>query len=117
MTVEELAILEPTLRRHGWCALNPKTTRALCMFDRDMARLAGFSVIQMMPYIGPEFVFPEYRGKGLSEEMHAEMKRFGEEVGIRGFMVVADSAFTQQMCEAEGLKKLEVPVYVAQVSE
>jgi hypothetical protein len=113
---KDLDLLEPTMAERGWTALNPNTARAIAAFDKSNGdRLVGFLVLQLFPHLEPMFVEKELRGHQGGEialSLLAHMREFLDEIKIRGFMCVADSAVIEGLCKERGMRKVDSPVYV-----
>lgn len=106
---DALQIIEPILESRGWASMNDKTCRALCAFDGT--KLVGFHVFQLYPHAEPMWLDRAYRGTGIAEDMADKMMEFLSQVGVRGFMVIADNPAVQRLCESHGMKKVNAPVY------
>ena len=104
--------IEAILAARGWMSLNRPTTRILLAEDAE-GKLAGFSILQMVPHLEPLWVAPSQRASGLAESLADQMVDFMVSIQARGWMVVAESPFAARLCEREGMVKVEVPVYVA----
>ena len=110
-TDDEWAKVEAILATRGWMSLNRPTSTVLLAYGPS-GELLGFNVVQMMPYAGPLFVIPSARGSGLAEELVDEMMIFLAKIKARGFMAIAQSPHTEQLCVKLGLKKVEAPIYM-----
>lgn len=108
---EAVEWLNPVLEHRGWVLLNESTARAMCAFKDG--RIIGFVVLQMFPHAEPLYVDPQFRGQGIAEELSERICSFMREVRARGWMVIADSPFAEKLCEAQGMKRVEKPVYLA----
>ncbi len=108
---DELEVLEPVLDANGWASLNKPTSCAIAAFDGD--NLVGFFVLQPFPMAGPMWTRQTHRGTGIAEDLAAKMSDFMRDIQIRGFLVIADSAHSEQMCKSRGMRRVESPVYIA----
>ena len=106
----EVPILEPVLESNHWSSLNANTCRVRAAFDGS--KLVGFLVLQQFPILGPMWIDPNYRGDGLPGRLALEMRDFLKDIEVRGFLVIAESEFTEIMCRHFGLKKVDSPVYM-----
>ena len=104
--------LNPIIEKQGWSQLNERTVRALVAEDDD-GKIIALLVLQMFPILGPEWVQPESRGAGVMYQLHEEMRKFLTEVQARGVMVIADSEVADKLCQREGMRRVENPVYIA----
>lgn len=109
---DELIILEPIIEAHGWTSLNGKTCRALCAFKG--AELVGFHVFQLFTFVGPLWLDRSMRGSGVAEDLVDGMVGFMKSVEARGYLVIADNPHAARMCEANGMRRIESPVYLMQ---
>lgn len=106
----EVNILEPILESNHWASLNDQTCQVRAAFDDGV--LVGFVVLQQFPVLGPLWVHPDYRGNGLPGRLASDMREFLKTIQVRGLLVVADSVFTEILCQHFGMKKVESPVYM-----
>lgn len=107
---EAIDAVDPVLQAKGWSALNLMFTRARCAFN-DQGRCVGFSILQMFPHVGPQWVADDYRGTGISEQLADDMWEFLNEVQCRGFLVIADSPHSEKLCKSKGMTLITSPVY------
>jgi hypothetical protein len=110
-TAEEWTRIDDLLAARGWSSLNRPTSRIL-VAEVD-GELAGFHVFQLYPHAEPQWVRPKYRGTEISATLADKMLEFLMDIKVRGFMVVADSPFAIELCEARGMTRLDAPVYIA----
>jgi hypothetical protein len=110
LTPDELALLDPILESNGWASLNGQTCQVRAAFDED--KLVGFFTLQQYPVLGPLWVDSKYRGSGLPEQLASDMREFLVDIKIRGFLVIADSIFTELLCQKFGMKLVNHPVYM-----
>jgi hypothetical protein len=108
-TEAEWDTLERVMAVRGWASLNRPTSRVL-VAEIDGV-LVGFHCLTLFPHAEPQWVIPSQRGKGVSEELAERMMEFLAEVRVRGFMVVADSPFAEELCKKHGMRKITSPVY------
>jgi hypothetical protein len=109
-TDEEWQQVDAILARMGWMSLNRSTSRIL-VAETD-GRIEGFSCVQLFPGVGPLYVRPKVRGSGVAEELADRTINFLVEVQARGWIVVADSPFTEKLCQERNMERIESPVYV-----
>lgn len=105
---------ERILAAKGWASLNRNTSRILVAEDAA-GELLGFEVFQLAPFVGPLYLRPSARGAGLAEQLSDRMFEFLAETKARGWMVTAASHHAAKICEAHGMTKIEMPVYVMAV--
>jgi hypothetical protein len=106
----EFGELDGVFDAFGWARLNEQVSRVLVA--EVMNQIVGFTCFQLTPQLGPEYVTPMYRGVGIAEELASGMIRFMKETDCRGYFAIADSEFTARLCEDQGMKLLERPVYI-----
>jgi GNAT superfamily N-acetyltransferase len=110
-TDEDWERVEGILAARGWMSLNRSGLTRIRVAEED-GKLAGFYCLQMSPHAEPLYVAPAYRATGVADALADDMLLFLTQVHARGWFIVADSKFAEQMCEARGMRKLESPVYV-----
>jgi hypothetical protein len=110
-TAEEWDRIEGILNIRGWMSLNRPTSRVLMAEDAE-GNLLGFHVFQFLPYCGPLFIIPSRRATGIAEELSDKMVDFLAENNARGWVVVATSKHSENLCKSRGMSKIESPVYV-----
>jgi hypothetical protein len=103
--------IEEILKLRGWMALNRSVSRILLGEDAQ-GGIVSFLVFQVIPYVGPLFVVPSYRGNGVAQEMTDMMFQFLGEIKARGWIATAESPHARQIMEKYGMAKVETPVYV-----
>ena len=106
---EEWDRIEAICATRGWASLNRPTSRILVAEMDDT--LVGFHCLTLFPHAEPQWVTPSQRGKGVSEELAERMMEFLAEVRVRGFMVVADNPFAEELCKRHGMQRITSPVY------
>jgi GNAT superfamily N-acetyltransferase len=111
-TTSELAQIDFIIRARGWMKLNPTTTRVLVA--ESHGRISDFSVVQLVPFVGPLYVSPEHRASGVAERLADETLDFLKTVEARGWMVVAESPHTERLCRERNMRVLEYPVYTTE---
>jgi len=109
-TPAEVAQIDAITRQHKWMKFNLNTTR-LCVAEHH-GRIIAFSAFQMTPYVGPLYVNKYYRGYGVAEKLADDTMEFLQGIEARGWLVIADSPFTERICEDRKMTKVESPVYV-----
>lgn len=108
--------IESVMATRGWMALNRMTSRIRVAED-DNGDLAGFHVFQLVPSAGPLWVRPSARGARIAEKLADDMVEFFAESNARGWIVMATSPISAQLCEARGMRKIQSPIYTTEVSE
>lgn len=113
------ALVNPTLKQHGWAELNinesQPTCRVLGAFTEDGELKRSFT-LQMIPALGPLVTHDEsFRDSGdISRCLVVNMEDFLKESGARDFLVIANSPLTERLAERFGMEEIRVPVYVKQ---
>jgi hypothetical protein len=110
-TEAEWQAIDAILVRQGWMSLNRVITRVL-IAECD-SQIVGLSVIQMLPMLGPIYVDKGQRGTGVADHLAADTVAFMLQSQARGWIVVADSPHSERLAKAQGMSRLESPVYVA----
>lgn len=108
-TQEDWDAIEQALASRGWMSLNRATSRILV--KEDAGKIVAFHVFQLVPFCGPLYVEPEYRGTSLAAELADEMLTFLVETHARGWIAAAANRHSEKMCEARGMTKIDKPVY------
>ena len=98
------------IAERGWVPLDP-LSRVLVAEDGD--ELVGFIVLRLVCHTEPLFVSEGYRGTGVAEELSERMAVFMRAAQVATWVAVADSPFAEKLCEQNGMKRVESPVYVA----
>src|SRR5271165_3104680 len=101
--------LNPLIAEQGWTPLNDQTCRVLVAEDEGV--MLGFFVLQLFPFLGPLYAHPG-EGAEVMFALQAEMRKYIEESVARGFLVIADNPVTDKLCQREGLRRVESPVYL-----
>jgi L-amino acid N-acyltransferase YncA len=94
-------------------SLPKEFSRILIAEDAD-GKILGFSVIQMMPHVGPMYVAPSERGSGLAEELADKTLDYLKSEQARGWLVVAEHPSTQKLCLDRGMNRLPFPVFTTE---
>ena len=110
-TPEEWDAIEHVLVTRGWASLSRQATPKLFLVD-DKDGLAGFFIVQFVAHAGPMWVKPKYRGTGVPEELAARLRKFLVDCKARGVVIVADNPQVAAMCQEQGMKQIESPVFV-----
>lgn len=110
LTHNELDVLEHVIKERGWTPLNKANAIAVAKFEDG--KLLSFIVLRQMPLVGPFWVDTEHRGSGLSHETVGEMATFLIDNNVGSYMTVADSPFSEKLCEFHGMEKIASPVYL-----
>lgn len=109
-TDEEWEAIDKVLQKYHWMSLNRQLTRVLLAEDEE-GKMVGFSVIQLIPNLGPLHVEKSHRGMGVADELAAKTVEFMVQSKARGWIVVADSEHSVKLAEGQGMTKLQSPVY------
>jgi GNAT superfamily N-acetyltransferase len=107
---EDWDAIEEMLASRGWMSLNRATSRILV--KEEAGQIIGFHVFQLVPFCGPLYVRPEYRGTTIAGELADEMLTFLTDAKARGWITTAANRHSEKLCEARGMKRLDEPVYV-----
>jgi ribosomal protein S18 acetylase RimI-like enzyme len=110
---DELPKVDPIIKQHMWMPLSEVASRVRAV-ERE-GKIIGFCVLQFVPYCGPMYIEPEYRGAGIAERLADEMKGFMEESEARGWIATAESAHARKLLEDRGMHLLTLPIYVTQL--
>lgn len=102
--------IDRILAERGWMSLNRQTSRI--RLAEEGGRIVGLSVFQLLPNLGPLWVDSAYRGSGVAEVLADDMINFMQEVGARGWIVVADSPHSSKLARERGMVELESPVFI-----
>ena len=108
-TQAEWDAIDEVCAARGWMSLNRMLTRILVAKRGD--EIVGFHVLQLIPHVEPLYVAPSERGTELAAQLADQMVAHLVDVKARGWLVVADSPFAEQLCKERGMKKLKAPVY------
>lgn len=109
-TKEEITQIDFLVDSQGWVKLNLNTTRVLVA--EVSGRITDFSIVQLMPYVGPLYVSPEHRGSAITQQLADETVSFLQSVDTRGWLVMAQSRFVEKMCEERKWPKITHPMYM-----
>ncbi len=105
---DDLDVLAPLVAARGWMPLNKALTRALATFDGE--KVVGFSVFQATPMVSL-WVDEAYRGTGMASNLTRDMVAFLYSVNAVGVYVVADNPHAETLAKANGMVRVESPVY------
>jgi hypothetical protein len=111
---EELELLRPVIEAHGWTPLDPIFAKALIAEDEE-GNLAGFNVLQVVLRPEPLWVAKRCRGEQgeeLAMQLAEQMTEYLRVAGATYWEIKAASPFVGRLCEANGMKKMETPMYV-----
>ena len=109
----ELARLEPVMARFGWTPLDPVFSKALIAED-EYGEIVGFNVLQVCLKSEPLWIDKTHRGEergDLAMQLATKMAEHLKQAGATYWEVGSKSPFVERLCEANGMKKLEFPVY------
>lgn len=107
---DDLDILQPIVLAMGWTELSKETTMAIAEMDGDT--VIGFICLRRQPLVGPLWVYPSSRGRGIPEALVKQLLEFMASEGVNSFLTVADNPFSEALCEAHGMEKITSPVYI-----
>jgi hypothetical protein len=107
---EDWNSIEEVLQRRGWASLNKNTS---CILMARTDNEFAFLVLQLVPYIGPLFIPASMRGGTTAREMATRTLEFLQKSKTRGWLVVAESPFTERICKELCMEKIDSPLYVA----
>lgn len=108
-------VINPICSKEGWPQLNINVDQPtnLVRGAFEDGNLVGFLAMQLFPMLGPAWVDPAYRDGTVSRQMADHMHEFLRSHEARGYLVVADNAVTERLCERYAMKRVESPVYMA----
>src|SRR5208283_2563973 len=106
-TQEEWNAIDEVCAARGWLSLNRLLTRVLVAKRGD--DIVGFIVLQLIPHTEPLYVAPSERGTELAATLADKMVEHMVNMKARGWLVVADSPFAEQLCKERGMRKLASP--------
>jgi hypothetical protein len=107
----ELELLRDTIEKQGWSQLNPYSSKALvCEEDGE---ILGFLVVQAQLHSEPIWVKTDKRGRatGIASELSSKMAEHLKENNVPCFFCQADNPFVVELCEENGMLKVESPIY------
>jgi len=87
-----------------------RATSRILVAEED-GQIIAFNVWQLIPFAGPLYVDPEYRGTGIAVELADQMLTFLVDNKARGWIAAASNRHSQKLCESRGMTKIETPVY------
>lgn len=105
----DVHMLDDIIAKEGWTPLNPDLSYAYVV--KEDGEIIGFTILQMIAHCGPQYVNPINRGNGITEDMARAVIEKARDVGLKGFMVIADSPYTSKLCDEFGLEKINNPTY------
>lgn len=115
---ETVEIVNPLLRLRRLAELSTLVAKVLGAFNED-GTLIECLTLQLMPLLGPVVRADNtVRDDGtVTRELAQRMGEFLLTENARGVMTIAESPFTQRLCERAGMKKLDMPVYYSDTSD
>ena len=99
------------IESHGWPILNRQVSRVLVAIHRGT--IIGLSTVQLMPSVGPLIVDKSFRGMNVAEELADQTLDFLRDANARGWIVIAESKHSENLCEDRGMERLESPVFIS----
>jgi hypothetical protein len=109
-STEEWDSIDMILAARGWTPWNKQTTIVLVAEDEE--GIAGFLPVQLFPHVEPLWVRPNKRGTEVAEQLAKKVIEFMHSIEARGWISVASDKNVAEMCERQGMKKVEQPVYM-----
>src|SRR5882724_8266145 len=109
-TNEEWMALDKILLSQGWMAWNKETT--MVRVAEDEKGIAAFFPVQLIPHTEPLYVREDIRGNGIADHLADDVIEWLNQIGVRGWMAIAQHPAAAKMCEVRGWKKLDAPVYM-----
>lgn len=113
---DELERLKPVFEQYGWTGLDPIFSRAL-VAEED-GKIVGFNVLQVVLRPEPLWITPEYRGQrnnDLALNLSTQMINYLKANGCSYWEVRAKSPFVERLCLANGMTKIESPMFAGGV--
>jgi len=110
-TQEEWLAIDSLLEKYKWMSLSPDFSRVL-VAEVD-GKIVGISCLQAVPFVGPLLVLPKYRGTGIADKLAEDTFGSLHAMNARGWIVIAESPHVPKLCEKEGMRKVESPVFVS----
>lgn len=107
---EDTAALMPAIEKLGWVIPYPHI--AVPVVAEVDGQIVGFGIAQLIPHCEPLHILPEWRGMGIAEELSKRVIEKITESGAKKFCCVAQNAFAEKLCEANGMKAVEGRMYV-----
>jgi GNAT superfamily N-acetyltransferase len=109
-TEEEWDRLEAILASNSWMALSREASMVLVAEYADS--IVGFCVLQVIPHLEPLYVAPEFRGSDIAVRLADQAVEYMHKINARGWVSVAQHPVAARLCEREGMKQIQHPVYV-----
>lgn len=105
--------VNPVLAIQGHAQLNIAAAKVVGAFD-ESGRLVESLTLQLFPILGPMVRHDNIaRDSGeTTRGLVSFMEDYLKEANARGFLTIADSPFTQRLCERYRMKKVDSPVYM-----
>jgi hypothetical protein len=113
---KELDRLKTVMENHGWTPLDPIFSKALIAED-ESGEIVGFNVLQVVLRPEPLWVEPMHRGRGddLAMQLSTRMISHLRDSGVNYWEIRAKSPYVERLCEANGMIKIEVPMFAGGV--
>ena len=111
-TQEEWLAIDSLLEKYKWMSLSPDFSKVE-VAELDSGEIVGISCVQAVPMCGPLLVLPKYRGAGIAEKLANDTISSLRGMNARGWIVIAESPHVPKLCEAQGMRKLDSPVFVS----
>lgn len=108
---DELAMLDPIIASRSWTPINRKCARAL--IAEESGELRGFLIVRLVEHTEPLWVAPDSRGgeMQIASELSRKMAEYLRSHNVRGWMAQCDSPYAVELCEQNGMTRIESPVY------
>lgn len=107
---DELALLDPIIASRNWTPINRKCARALIAEENGYLR--GFLVVRLIEHTEPLWVEPDSRGREIAGELSRQMAEYLRSHNVSGWMAQCDSPYAVELCEQNGMTRIESPVYM-----
>lgn len=116
LTDDEIANqVNPDMAKRGWAMLNVQTARVAGCFD-DGGKLIKTLTLQLFPVLGPLMEHNASPDNGeATRQLVGFMEQYFLEAQARGWMVIADSPFTERLCKRYGMTEMQSPVFMTAV--
>ncbi len=109
---EILGIVNPLLIESQMSPLNTDAARVLGVFEDGI--LLKSLTIQLYPFLGPLLSHIPLKSDGaITRDLVQRMEDFLKEQNARGMICIADSPFTERLCERYGMYHVDSPVFVS----
>jgi ribosomal protein S18 acetylase RimI-like enzyme len=106
----DVEALAPALASAGMTIAYPHLAEPIVAKLHD--EIVGFGFAQLLPHAEPIWVKPQYRGLGIAEKLARMVVEKIESTGAQRFVAVAQNAFAEELCRANGMHEVPGKVFV-----